>query len=59
MKMTPELLEIWESIDEDVRQEVISVIKMSRDASDMNDDDHPKNQQYSDAFGVVVGILEG
>jgi len=58
MRMTPELLEAWEGIDEDVRQEVIGVIKASRDASKMNDDDHPKNQQYSDAFAVVVGVLE-
>ncbi len=59
MKMTPELLEAWEGIDKDVRQEVIGVIKMSKEASEMVDSDHPKSQQYNDAFTVIVSILEG
>jgi len=59
MKVTPEDIETWDSFDNDVKEQVISAITMSRDSSDMNDDDHPKNQQYSDAFSVVVGILEG
>ena len=58
MFITTEEAKIWESIDEDVREEVTSTIKMCRDSSEMNDDNHPKNQQFSDAFAVVVGILE-
>jgi len=53
-----ELLEGWKNTDEEVRDEVLRLIKMCRDDSDMNDDDHPKNQEFSDAFASVVGILE-
>jgi len=56
--MTPELLEIWESTDEDVRQEVARVIKMAESDSEMYDDSHPKNQQFNDAFAVIIGIIE-
>ena len=58
MNIKPEDVKVWESIDKDVRDEVVGLIKMCRDSSEMNDDDHPKNQQFSDAFATVVGILE-
>lgn len=53
-----ELLKGWKDTDEEVRSEVLRLIKMSREDSDMNDDDHPKNQEFGDAFALVVGILE-
>jgi len=49
----------WKDIDQDVQDEVTNTIKMCKDASEMSDDNHPKNQQYNDAFGVIVGVLEG
>ncbi len=58
MNITPEDVKTWNNFDDDVKEEVIGNIKVCRENSEMNDDDHPKNQQYSDAFAVIVGILE-
>ena len=59
MSVTPEDIEAWESLDKDVREEVIGLIEMCRDSSEMNDVTHPKSRQYNEALVVVAKMLGG
>lgn len=59
MNVTPEDVKLWEGIDKDVREEVIGLIEMCRDSSEMNDDTHPKNMQFRNALTAATSILEG
>lgn len=53
----PKNTEIWNSFDDDVREEVIGLLELCRDSSEMNDESHPKNKQYSEAIALAAKIL--
>lgn len=47
----------WRGFDGDVREEVVGLIELCRNSSEMDDEGHPKHEQFSKAVDVAVRIL--
>ena len=58
MSPSPEDMALWKGVDEDVRNEVINCIGLTQDASEMNEPEHPKHEQYAEAYVLILRILK-
>lgn len=59
MTIRLEDIRIWRGFDKDVREEILGLIETCRDSSEMNDETHPKNKQYSNALATAARMLGG
>ncbi len=55
--MTPELLEQWMSIDDEVRNEILICIQKGCKDSSMDDKQHPFNTEFVVGVDTVLQVL--